>query len=280
MRIIIISGRSGSGKSSTLRLLEDLDYYCVDNVPADLIPSLIEHLQSDVKKAAISIDARNIPEDVDKLNQIITALRQNGDSPEIIYLDADRRTLLNRFTETRRKHPLTKEGLSLKEAINKEKRLLLPIVHLADLVIDTSGYNLYQLREAVTQRLGEQAEHFSLLIESFGYKFGVPIDSDYVFDARFLPNPYWHIELREYSGLEKPIVDFLEKFDDVEQYFQAIVDFSDHWIPKFKACNRSYMTLAIGCTGGHHRSVYLAERIFSHYQKHRKNVQLRHRELP
>lgn len=279
MKVIIISGRSGSGKSSCLHLLEDLGYYCVDNVPVELIPHLVTHLKKDMKKIAVSIDVRNIPAEVDTLNQIIHALKKQGASPEIVYLDAEDHALLKRYTETRRKHPLTRQHLSLKEAIQEEKKLLLPMAHLSDLTVDTTHYNLYQLREALSLRLNEHPEQFSLLLQSFGFKYGVPIDSDYVFDVRCLPNPYWHMELRPYNGLEEPIIQFLQQFEDVEHYFQDVLHFCDTWIPKFKASNRSYMTISIGCTGGQHRSVYLVERLYQHYLQHRKNVQIRHREL-
>lgn len=279
MKVIIISGRSGSGKSSCLHLLEDLGYYCVDNVPVALIPQLITHLQEGVNKVAISIDVRNIPENEETINEIIDALKKQEAEPEIFYLDAEDHALLKRYTETRRKHPLTNQQRSLTEAIAEEKKLLLPIAHLADLKIDTTDYNLYELREAISVRLNEHDKQFSLLIQSFGFKYGVPIDSDYVFDIRCLPNPHWHQELRPYNGLEQPIINFLEKFEDVEQYFQDLTQFLDTWIPKFKACNRSYMTISVGCTGGRHRSVYLVNRLYNHYLQHRQNVQIRHREL-
>lgn len=279
MRIIIVSGRSGSGKSSTLRLLEDLNFYCVDNVPADLIPALYKHFTPNLEKLAISIDARNIPSDVDQLHKILLNLQQRGANTEIIYLDAEDEALLKRFNETRRRHPLSNQQVSLKEAIAEEKKLLLPLAHLADLIVDTTGYNLYQLRETITHRINKKPAELSLLVQSFGFKFGVPIDSDYVFDARCLPNPYWHLNLRPYNGLDKPITEFLENFKQVGEFSDDVIKLLNTWIPRFQTHSRSYMTVSIGCTGGQHRSVYLAEKIYTYYKQQNKNVQIRHREL-
>lgn len=279
MKIIIVSGRSGSGKSITLHLLEDLGFYCIDNLPASMLPNLAQHIKHSYDKIAIGIDARNLPRDLDQFHHIIEAFQQSENQCETIYLDADDHTLIKRFNETRRKHPLSSQDISLAEAIQKEKRLLGPIAHMADLRVDTTNYTIHQLREILTARINRDGKELSLLIQSFGYKFGVPSDSDYVFDVRCLPNPYWHAELRPHTGLESEIHTFLEDKPETGQMFSSIIAFLETWIPHFEASNRTYMTIAIGCTGGQHRSVYLAEKIFQHFNKSRKNVQIRHREL-
>lgn len=279
MNIIIVSGRSGSGKSISLHLLEDLGYYCIDNLPATLIPNLIEHLKESYKKIAIGIDARNLPRDLDKFHQIIENFENENIHCEILYLDAEDTTLIKRFNETRRKHPLSNKQTSLAEAIYKEKLLLEPIAHLADLTVDTTHFNIHQLRDLIKSRIIKNDNDLSLLIQSFGFKFGVPIDSDLVFDVRCLPNPYWHHELRPFTGKDEKIVKFLSQSEDSKNLLNDIIQYLEKWIPKFQASNRNYMTVSIGCTGGQHRSVYIAEQLMKHFEKTRENVQLRHREL-
>ncbi|NNM59739.1 MAG: RNase adapter RapZ [Legionellales bacterium] len=279
MNIIIVSGRSGSGKSITLHLLEDIEYYCIDNLPVSMLPTLASHLKNSYDKIAIGIDARNLPHDLDQFHHMLEKFYAAGNRCEIIYLDADDNTLIKRFSETRRKHPLSNQNISLAEAIEKEKRLLEPIAHMADLRVDTTNYTIYQLREILTSRINRENRSLSLLIQSFGYKFGVPSDSDYVFDIRCLPNPYWETELRHQTGLDLPVQEFLDKKPETEQMRRSLIDFLEMWIPQYEATNRTYMTISIGCTGGQHRSVYLAKLIYDHFSKTRKNVQMRHREL-
>lgn len=279
MKIIIVSGRSGSGKSITLDLLEDLGYYCIDNLPASMLPTLAQHIKDNYDKIAIGIDARNLPHDLDQFHHIIEKFRQSDLSFEIIYLDADDSTLIKRFNETRRKHPLSTQNISLAEAIQQEKRLLGPIAHMADLRIDTTNYTVHQLREILTARINRGSSGLSLLIQSFGYKYGVPADSDYVFDVRCLPNPYWQIELRNHTGREQIVQEYLNEKPETQAMLKALVDFLKTWIPSYEGSNRSYMTISIGCTGGQHRSVYLAEEIFKYFSSTRQNVQIRHREL-
>ena len=284
MRMIIVSGRSGSGKSTALDVLEDNGFYCVDNLPAGLLPELAERALLNSEQAepllAVSIDARNMPSHLTRFPQILNEVRARHISCDVLYLDADDATLLKRFSETRRRHPLSNAQRSLAEAIRDESLLLGPIIDLADLKINTTHLNLYQLRDSLKLRLLNKPEPgTAFLIESFGFKRGMPVDADLVFDVRCLPNPYWKPELRDHSGLEQPVIDYLAVQPDVEEMFQDISSYLAKWLPRFAASNRSYVTIAIGCTGGHHRSVYLTERLGQVLQPLLKNVQVRHRDL-
>lgn len=280
MKLLIISGRSGSGKSICLDLLEDLGFYCIDNLPSNLIPTLAQELPHLPDKVAISIDARNLPPDPLFFNQQINTLKHDKIPFEIIYLDASSACLIQRFSETRRKHPLTNAHTTLEEAIAQERQLLDPISQAADWLIDTTHLSSASLRAQLTERLRfHRTDDMSLLFESFGYKFGIPADADYVFDARCLPNPYWHTELRALRGFDPPIVTFMEQQPIVQQMFRQIQTFLDQWLPHFESMNRSYVTIAIGCTGGQHRSVYLTHVLGHHYQSLRTFVHMRHREL-
>ncbi|AIR88019.1 RNase adapter RapZ [Pseudomonas cremoricolorata] len=284
MRLIIVSGRSGSGKSTALNVLEDHGYYCIDNLPAGLLPQLAEKILLNTElqqpKVAVSIDARNLPGHLSRFPALLEEARSRHIQCDVLYLDADEDTLLKRFSETRRRHPLTNANRSLAEAIRDESGLLGPIADLADLKIDTSRLNLYQLRDSLKLRLLNQPEPgTAFLVESFGFKRGMPVDADLVFDVRCLPNPYWKAELRNHSGLEQPVIDYLAAQPDVEEMFQDISAYLIKWLPRFAASNRAYVTIAIGCTGGHHRSVYLTERLGQFLQQSLKNVQVRHRDL-
>lgn len=284
MRMIIVSGRSGSGKSTALDVLEDSGFYCVDNLPAGLLPELAERALITTELAepllAVSIDARNLPSHLTRFPQMLAEVRARNIRCDVLYLDADEATLLKRFSETRRRHPLSTSDRSLAEAIRDESTLLGPITDLADLKINTTHLNLYQLRDTLKLRLLNKPEPgTAFLIESFGFKRGMPVDADLVFDVRCLPNPYWKPELRDHSGLEQPVIEYLAAQPDVEEMFQDISGYLNKWLPRFAASNRSYVTIAIGCTGGHHRSVYLTERLGEVLQKTLKNVQVRHRDL-
>ncbi|MGQ7959270.1 RNase adapter RapZ [Pseudomonas sp. SP16.1] len=284
MRLIIVSGRSGSGKSTALDVLEDNGFYCIDNLPAGLLPDLAERALLNTEmllpQVAVSIDARNLQSHLRRFPELLEQVRQRNIHCDVLYLDADDETLLKRFSETRRRHPLTDEHRSLAEAIADETQVLAPIVDLADLKIDTTHLNLYQLRDSLKLRLLNQPEPgTAFLFESFGFKRGMPVDADLVFDARCLPNPYWKPELRDFSGLEQPVVDYLAAQPEVEEMYQDILAYLDKWLPRFAASNRAYVTIAIGCTGGHHRSVYLANRLSEALKKPLKNVQVRHRDL-
>jgi len=283
MKLVIISGRSGSGKSTALNVLEDLGFYCIDNLPVALLPSLSTKIQQGKQAnqdVAVSIDARNIPTDLANFAQIIRQLEGIQSKVEIVYLDAHTDTLLTRFSATRRKHPLTGPDTPLLEAIKIEGDLLQHIKEMADLNVDTTHLSMHQLRSIIKKRVVQkQGEEMSLLFESFGFKHGIPKDSDLVFDVRCLPNPYWDPMLRQFTGQDGVIVDFLGKEDTVNAMFADISKFLKTWLPEFQQNNRTYMTVSIGCTGGQHRSVYMAERLFAHYQQSYGNVQLRHREL-
>ncbi|WP_339412567.1 RNase adapter RapZ [Pseudomonas sp. EA_35y_Pfl2_R5] len=284
MRLIIVSGRSGSGKSTALDVLEDNGFYCIDNLPAGLLPELAErallHTELLHPQVAVSIDARNLPSHLKRFPELLEEVRARHIKCDVIYLDADEETLLKRFSETRRRHPLTNESRSLAEAIADESLLLGPIIDLADLKIDTTHLNLYQLRDSLKLRLLNQPEPgTAFLIESFGFKRGMPVDADLVFDVRCLPNPYWKPDLRDYSGLDQPVVDYLSAQADAEDMYQDILAYLTKWLPRFAASNRAYVTVAIGCTGGHHRSVYLANRLGEALKPILKNVQTRHRDL-
>ncbi|CAE6942034.1 MULTISPECIES: RNase adapter RapZ [Pseudomonas] len=284
MRLIIVSGRSGSGKSTALDVLEDNGYYCIDNLPADLLPELAErallHPEQLQPFVAVSIDARNMPSQLKRFPELLRQVRDRNIRCDIVYLDAAQDTLLKRFSETRRRHPLTSEHRSLSEAIGDESKLLEPIIDLADLRIDTTHLNLYQLRDTLTLRLLKQpAPGTAYLVESFGFKRGLPVDADLVFDVRCLPNPYWKPELRDYSGLDQPINDYLSAEPEVEEMYQDIAGYLQKWLPRIAASNRAYVTVAIGCTGGRHRSVYLAQRLSEALKTQLKNVQVRHRDL-
>ncbi|PVZ12331.1 MULTISPECIES: RNase adapter RapZ [unclassified Pseudomonas] len=284
MRLIIVSGRSGSGKSTALNVLEDNGFYCIDNLPAGLLPELAEraliHTELAQPLVAVSIDARNLPSHLSRFPELLEEVRARHIQCDVLYLDADEDTLLKRFSETRRRHPLSNSERSLAEAIEVESDLLGPIADLADLKIDTTALNLYQLRDTIKLRLLNRPDAgTAFLIESFGFKRGVPVDADVVFDVRCLPNPYWKPELRDHSGLEAPVIDYLAASPDVEEMYQDIHTYLLKWLPRFAASNRAYVTVAIGCTGGHHRSVYLTERLGAQLQNTLKNVQVRHRDL-
>jgi len=280
MKLTIVSGRSGSGKSVCLHMLEDLGFYCIDNLPVGLLPALLEHNHAQHPAIAVSIDARNLPDDLNRFTSIITDLKKNLEHCEIVFFDAENETLLKRFSETRRKHPLSSDKLSLTEALEYEKQLLEPIAKLADLRIDSTRLTVQQLREMVHHRITPNtAKDLSLLFESFGYKSGVPTDADYVFDVRCLANPYWESHLRGHTGKDSNVEEFLLKHPQTNQLLEDIKKFLDAWLPHFATDNRNYMTIAIGCTGGQHRSVYMVEQLANYFRKQHKQVQVRHREL-
>ena len=283
MQLVIISGRSGSGKSTALHQLEDEGYYCIDNLPVALLPSLVLEASreefSHFEGAAVCIDARNAWKDLKNFSAIIDSLPESVES-HILYLDADDATLIKRFSETRRRHPLTSETTPLAEAIDQEREQLASISSKASLVLDSSQMTIYELRDTIKQRLlGTTTGTMSILLQSFGFKRGVPADADLVFDVRMLPNPHWVKELRLKSGLDAAVQTFLESQPLTEDLYRDICHYLDNWLPHYRESNRSYMTIALGCTGGQHRSVYLADRLFKHYQEQFPTIHIRHREL-
>ena len=283
MKLTIISGRSGSGKSTVLHILEDRGYYCIDNLPASLLHSLANRVftgETDIPNIAVSIDARNISADLEQVPNIINDLKSKNLPTEIIFLDANSQTLMKRFNETRRKHPLSDERIGLKEAIDKESELLEPISAMANLSIDTGKMSLNQLRDSIKDRLVKNKEAgLALLFQSFGYKNGVPVDADIIYDVRCLPNPYWEHSLRALTGLDEAVIKFLNSKNEVQEMYSDISQFLQKWLPKYEGNNRSYITVAIGCTGGQHRSVYLCEKFANEFVESIRNVQVRHREL-
>jgi RNase adapter protein RapZ len=280
MKRIFVSGRSGSGKTVALRALEDQGFYCVDNIPIKLIPQLLKETEDQYPELAVGVDSRNVPTTADEFDQIMQLLQTKDKEFQVIFIDASNPTLLKRFSETRRRHPLTAEGLSLAEAISEEKTRLEPVARHAQLVIDTTSKTPHELCETIIRRvIGEQQTQLSLLFESFGFKHGAPTDADFVFDARCLPNPYWEVELRPFNGKDKEIVEYLEGLPYVQEYFWQLKTFLHTWIPRIEEGNRNYLTIAIGCTGGQHRSVYMVEKLAKNFSVLYKNTQIRHREL-
>ena len=284
MEIVIISGRSGSGKTTALNVLEDIGFYCVDNLPVTLLPELVNQLvdptDTTVPRAAVGIDARNHPRQLSQFPDVFNELKQKVDRIQVIFLDADEPTLLKRFSETRRKHPISTDKISLREAIQEEKRLLDPIATSASLHIDTSKLTIHGLRDLVKERVGdERTEGMAILFQSFGFKHGIPTDTDFVFDVRALPNPHWVPGLRQETGLDDGVQQFLTSHDVVMDMIEDIQAYLTKWLPSFEDNNRSYTTIAIGCTGGQHRSVYITEQLSEYFKSRFSNVQARHRDL-
>jgi len=281
MKLVIISGRSGSGKSTALRALEDARFNCIDNFPVELLPSLVENVLTEPghreENYAVCIDARS--HGLTNFPEFHAGIDPAQVDCEVIYLDALTGTLVKRFSETRRRHPLTNDDTDLLQAIESEKRLLAGISDLADLNLDTTLMRSSELVDVVRSQIAHRNRTgISLLFRSFGYKFGVPVDADLVFDIRCLPNPYWVDELRPLTGNDQPVIDYLAGQTAVNEMFEDIARFLERWIPRFEADNRAYMTVAIGCTGGRHRSVYMAERLRARFHDHFGNVLVRHRE--
>ncbi len=279
MQIIILSGRSGSGKTVALHALEDQGFYCVDNLPISLLPELADKL-ANRQDLAISIDARNLSRDLLEFPEVMDTLTSRGLKPNIIYIDADEAILLKRFSETRRRHPLTQSGLSLREAIAREETLLAPVADQANLLVDTSDISPHQLREFIRRRILEKEDNqIDLMFVSFGFKYGVPKDADFVFDVRCLPNPHWEDELRPLTGLDPAIVEYLGQSQTVMEYQWQVKVFLSNWLPRFDSQDRSYLTVAIGCTGGKHRSVYMAEYMAREFASQYPGTRVFHREL-
>lgn len=279
MKLIVISGRSGSGKSVVLRALEDLGYYCVDNLPVSMLPTLTHAVVNDYDQIAVSIDVRNLPKDPDLLAENLEFLPNKTDLT-IIYLDASDDVLIKRYSETRRLHPLSKNNISLADAIIKERELLVPIYERADLHVDTDKLSIHQLAELVRERiLGKKSSRLVLVFESFGFKNGIPKDADYVFDVRFLPNPHWIPELKPYTGKDTPVAQYLTSQPIVNKVIWQVQNLIETWLPHLERNNRSYVTVAIGCTGGQHRSVFIAETLSRYFAVAHPDVQTRHRDL-
>ncbi|MDK9739383.1 RNase adapter RapZ [Vibrio sp. D404a] len=283
MRLIVVSGQSGAGKSVALRVLEDLGYYCVDNLPVNLLGNFVESVKQSNQNVAVSIDIRNLPKEPHLVTETLVQLEDAADiDVSVLFLDASKQTLLKRYSETRRIHPLSlgNDKLSLEQAIDLEKQLLSPLSDQADILIDSSDCNLYELSEQVRLKIeGKEKQELIIVFQSFGFKYGLPSDADYVFDVRFLPNPHWEPDLRPLTGLDAPIHSYLEKHQEVIELKQQIQGFVEQWLPMLEKNNRSYLTVAIGCTGGKHRSVYLTQKIGEYFDQLGHQVQIRHASL-
>jgi UPF0042 nucleotide-binding protein len=269
-QLVIVSGMSGSGKSVVLNTLEDVGFFCVDNLPAELLPAFVRSVADDdgaPRKLAVGIDVRNRHSDLADIPNWISEVGKLGLDPRLVFIDAGDDVLLKRYADTRRRHPLSHHGLLLGDAIGLERQVMKPLRTLADTVIDTTSLNVHQLRRQVITEfaLGEEGSP-ALLFESFAYRHGVPADADFVFDARMLPNPHWSPELRPLSGRDGPVREFLDAQADVGRYVEQVGGFLDAWLPRLRSDTRSYITVAFGCTGGRHRSVYLAERLAAHFR--------------
>lgn len=279
MEIIIISGRSGAGKSVALRALEDAGYYCVDNIPLDLLPQLTDILSQSQSSVAISLDIRNIPNSANTLEQTLNTL-QKYHQLKIIFLEADRGTLIRRYSDSRRLHPLSLKDLSLEAAIDEEYRYLELLIQHANFIIDTTHLSTHTLAERLREFLrGNSDKELKIVVESFGFKYGIPLDADYVFDVRFLPNPHWDPTLRPMTGLDAPVAEFLNSHTQVNEFIYLTRNYIDTWLPMLEKNNRSYLTIAIGCTGGKHRSVYIAQQLGEYFQAKGKIVQIQHKSL-
>jgi RNase adapter protein RapZ len=284
MRLIIVSGLSGSGKSVALHLLEDIDFYCVDNIPAALLKPFISHTirgtDEVYPRTAVGLDARNRPKEIETIPALVAELRRSGITCEVLYLHASDEVLLKRYAETRRKHPLVTPEVSLRDAIAFERRLLEPITMAADLVIDTSHMGVHALRERIRERIELRRDaRLALMFESFGYKHGIPGDADFVFDVRSLPNPYWEHALRRLTGQDPEVIQYLSGHASVNNLVASLIEFLTQRITEFAQANRSYLTIAIGCTGGQHRSVYIAERLAEHFRLTYPDAMTRHDSL-
>jgi UPF0042 nucleotide-binding protein len=285
MRLIIVSGLSGSGKSVALHMLEDIDFYCVDNIPAALLKPFISHtvrgMGDTYPRTAVGLDARNRANEIETIPVLVGELRRSGIDCEVLYLHAAEEVLLKRYAETRRKHPLVTGDVSLREAIASERKLLEPIITAADWVIDTSSMGVHALRELIRDRIDRRSEgRLSLMFESFGYKHGIPGDADFVFDVRSLPNPYWEHALRSLTGRDSAVIEYLSSYASVRGMIADLIAFLEKRVGEFSQANRSYLTIAIGCTGGQHRSVYIAEHLAQHFRKEHPQVLTRHDSLP
>ena len=284
MKLIIVSGLSGSGKSIALDTLEDCGFYCIDNLPVLLVEKFIEQVvpgnDQTYDQVAIGIDSRTNRTSLATLPETLSRIKKLNIEYEILFLQADQKTLLKRFSETRRRHPLTHDDLTLADAIELERKLLEPVIDHANLIIDTSRTNIHELRELVRVRIGlKKNQVFSIFFQSFGFKNGIPLDTDFVFDARCLPNPHWEPALRGLTGKDRPVIEFLDQLPVVREYLDDMTRFLQRWLPDFEAGNRSYFSIAIGCTGGRHRSVYLAENLAGNFRSSRYHILVGHREL-
>ena len=285
LRLLIVSGLSGSGKSVALHVLEDLGYYCIDNLPAGLLAAAVNEFRRDSSpspsRLAVGVDARNHSENLDLLPDVLHELQLQGVSTDVIFLQASDEILLKRYGESRRRHPLAEAGTELRAAIQSERAILAEIELSADLMIDTSTTSIYQLADTIRSRVDRrQQQSLSVLVESFGFKYGIPADADFVFDLRSLPNPYWTLKLRGLTGLDTEVQQFLDQQENYMAMYEDIGAFLERWVPHYRDATRGYMTIAIGCTGGQHRSVYMVEKIAARLRQLHDDILTRHNALP
>lgn len=282
-QLVLVTGLSGGGKSTALRALEDLGFYCVDNLPAALLPEFGKQIRNssivEYSRVALGVDARSPGRDLEEIPGWLEDLEAAGTSYQLLFLTADRNAIIKRFSETRRRHPLTGEKHAIPQAIDKEVALLEQLKQCADWVIDTSDTNIHQLRQQVWKCVGGQSGTMTIVLKSFAFKRGVPQDVDFIFDARILPNPHWVESLREYNGLDAPVKEWLEQDEAVGRMIADVLRFLKTWLPEFQRSQRSYVTVGIGCTGGKHRSVYLVDRLASELGSGFGDVLIHHREL-
>jgi UPF0042 nucleotide-binding protein len=282
MKLIFISGRSGSGKSAALHALEDCGFYCIDNLPESLLPDLINTIATskEYDHTAISIDVRNFSGSHNKLEVLLKTAEAYEIEYQVLFLDSDEDTIIKRYNASRRKHPLSSDARSLRESIQHETKVLAPLRNTADLILDTSTLSVHELREMIRNRVStHKRKEVSLLFQSFGFKYGVPTDSDLIFDVRCLPNPYWEPTLRNFTGKDPQIAEFLEKQPETHSMLNDIRNFVERWTPSYEKSGRAYLTVSIGCTGGCHRSVYITERLVEHFKATYPEVHLKHIQL-
>lgn len=277
-RILIVTGQSGSGKSSALQVLEDLGYYCIDNLPLALLPEIVDKLdqENNLEQLALGVDVRSTRADLQEFDQVFQQLQKHS-VVDVIYLTTKDQDLIARFSASRRPHPLASRFKSLNACIQEEKQLLLPIQLRATVHIDTSDKSVHDLKDTLLYKLG-QVDQLIVILQSFGYKHGIPLDADFIFDVRHLPNPHWDLALRQYSGLDEPIQNFLSSNDKTNEMFQDLNQFLDKWLPAFAEGHRHYITVSIGCTGGKHRSVYIVDRLKKALEA-KWSIQVLHREM-
>ena len=283
-RLIIVSGLSGSGKSVALHVLEDIGYYCIDNLPAALLQSAVDEVTSSEDRRtsllAVGIDARNSRQDLEALPSLIDDFRKRDIRTDVLFLQADNEVLLKRYSESRRRHPLAEQGSALLAAIDAEREILIEVTNSADLIIDTSRISIYELADTIRGRVDRrQTDSMSVLIESFGFKNGIPADADFVFDLRCLPNPYWTVKLRGLTGLDAEVQEFLDSHGEFLIMYHDILRFLKRWIPEYRRAHRGYLTVAVGCTGGQHRSVYMANKLAASLGAINEPVGTRHNEI-
>ena len=277
MEVIIISGLSGSGKSIALNALEDNDFYCIDNLPVTLLSNISQHLNHEHQdKVAISVDIRSI--NIEKLPHVIKEIESLSIKTKLIYLESSTESIVRRFGETRRRHPLANERLSLAEAIEKERAMLAPLAEIG-YKIDTSSMSVNALKKTLNELIQLKEDNLALQFSSFGYKFGIPLDADFIFDVRCLPNPHYESDLKDLTGIDKPVADFFQNYKEVDKMYKDINHFISEWLTAFKNDQRHSLHIAIGCTGGKHRSVYIANKLFTHFSNPKSQVIIRHRDI-